>query len=280
MLRRLAKSLAYAPQTQRFAERLEILFPPLRVWHRAQYQRHFQKFYAWERLFQGVYPSAETALTQIPKDRPIGYDNPEAAQFLGRTSPMLPSEYPILFWLGKLLQQNPTILDLGGYLGLSYNWYKPYSIYPPDLRWTVYDVPSVVQSGLSILAREPDPTLHFTANFTEAASANILLASGSLQFCPQRLAAMLAPLPTRPTHLLVNKLPTTHLPTFYTLHNMGPAIAPYRIFNRAEFVTSLAPLGYELVDSWKNPELSCFIPFHPDESVSAYEGFYFRKRSD
>ena len=278
MLRRLAKSLAYAPQTQRIAERLETLIPPLRVWHRSQYQRHFQKFYAWERLFHGVYSSADEALKHIPKDRPIGYDNPEAAKFLGTHSPMLPSEYPILFWLAKLFQENPTILDLGGYLGLSYNWYKPYAIYPPALRWIIYDVPSVVESGLAILAREPDPQLHFTASFAEASAANILLASGSLQFCPETLAEMLALLPIKPTHLLINKLPTTHLPTFYTLHNMGPAIAPYRIFNRQDFLTSLASLGYVEVDTWKNPELSCHIPFHPDESVQSYEGFYLRKR--
>jgi putative methyltransferase (TIGR04325 family) len=280
MLRRIAKSLVYAPRTQRFAERLEGLFPPLRVWHRAQYQRHFQKFYAWERLFHGVYPNADAALREIPKDRPIGYDNPEAAEFLGTHSPMLPSEYPILFWLGKLLKKNPRVLDLGGYLGLSYNWYKPYAIYPQDLRWTVYDVPNVVQSGLGILEREPNPALHFTADFAEAATANVLLASGSLQFCPETLAAMLAALPARPAHLLINKLPATHLPSFYTLHNMGPAIAPYRVCNRADFLASLEALGYQLVDSWKNPELSCFIPFHPDESVPAYDGFYLRLTAD
>ena len=37
-------------------------------------------------------------------------------------------------------------------------------------------------------------------------------------------------------------------------------------------------LEYDLVDEWKVPELSCYIPFHRALSVPAYSGFYFRIR--
>jgi len=277
MLKQFAKGIASSPRVVSFVERLEARAPFLRHWHRMQYQRHFEKVYKYERIFSGVYPDHATALSHIPKDRPIGYDNPETSNFLGRTSPMLPSEYPILFWLSQLLRNHPAVFDFGGYLGLNYNWYRPYNIYPPNLRWTIYDVPAVIREGQRILETEPVPQLTFTTDFSQAASAEILLASGSLQFCAESLAQMLAPLETKPTHLLINKTPGTDHQTYYTLNNMGPAISVYKITNRRTFVASLEALGYELVDSWKNPDLTCYIPFHPDHAVSAFDGYYFRK---
>ncbi len=278
MLRNLLKSLAYSPKLGRLMDRAETLLPPLRIWHRAQYQRHFQKFYPWERLFQGVFPTRESALAAIPPARPVGYDNPAAAEFLDLPTPMLPSEYPILFHLTRLLPNAaaPEIFDLGGHLALAYNWYKPYNILPPTLRWTIYDVPAVVESGNRLLAHTPNSQLRFTTSLAEAAHAPILFASGSLQFCPETLPQMLATLETLPPHLLINKFPATDLPTFFTLQNMGPAIAPYRISNRAEFLAALATLGYTLIDTWHTPELSAHIPFHPNEAVESFEGFYLR----
>jgi len=276
MIKRFAKGLAYSPRVIRFVEALEAKAPFLRQWHRMQYQRHFEKVYQYERIFSGVYPDYATALSHIPKDRPVGYDNPETATFLGRTSSMLPSEYPVLFWLAQILRDNRTVFDFGGYLGLNYNWYQRYRIYPPNMFWTIYDVPAVVLEGQRILETEPDPRLRFTADFSLAASAAVLLASGSLQFCDESLAQMLARLANKPKHLLINKTPLTEGNTFFTLNNMGPAISVYKIANRTEFIASLEALGYELVDSWKNPDLTCYIPLHPDKAVSAFDGLYLR----
>ena len=277
MLKRLMKAIAYSPTSYRFAEAVERALPPLRYWHRAQYQRHFDKLYKYERLFQGVYPDSAAAVRHIPKQRPVGYNNPESAVSLGRGTPMLPSEYPVIYWLSRLLPENPAIFDLGGYLGLSYDWYKKYDIFPADLRWVIYDVPAVVDEGRRMLEREPGRPLHFTNDFAEASAANVLLASGSLQFCEESLAEMLKKLQTLPAHLIINKLAAHPHKEFYTLQNMGPSIAPYRVVRRLDFIRSLEGLDYELVDSWQNPELTCYIPFHPDETVEAFDGFYFRK---
>jgi putative methyltransferase (TIGR04325 family) len=277
MIKRLAKGIAYSPRTVRFVERLEARLPFLRQWHRMQYQRHFDRVYQYERIFNGVYPDYASALAHIPKDRPVGYDNAGAATFLGRTSAMLPSEYPVLFWLAQVLPDNPAVFDFGGYLGLNYNWCRRYNIHPPNLRWTIYDVPAVIREGQQILEREPDPRLQFTTDLTQAASANILLASGSLQFCEESLAEMLEPLASRPANLLINKTPITERETYFTLNNMGPAISVYKISNRTGFIASLGELGYELVDAWKNPDLTCYIPLHPDHTVSAFDGYYFRR---
>ncbi len=55
------------------------------------------------------------------------------------------------------------------------------------------------------------------------------------------------------------------------------AISPYKVVNRSEFISSIEGLGYRLIDTWKNPDLTCYIPFHPDECVKAFDGLYFRR---
>lgn len=279
-MNRFVKSLAYSSRTIRFIESLEDNLSFVRQWHRVQYQRHFEKITEWERIFSGVYPDFATAQLSIPKGHFVGYDNPKAAVFLGRKSSLLPSEYPTLFWLSLLLRSNTTVFDFGGYLAILYNTYKRFGIYPPDLRWTVYDVPAVVAEGQKILEEEPDCLLRYTSCKSDAASSNIMLASGSIQYCEETITELLTPLSHLPDHLLINKLPTTEGAQFFTLQNMGPAIAPYRVVKRSDFIQSVESLGYYLIDSWKNPDLSCYIPFHPDQAVSAFDGFYFSRCMD
>ncbi len=276
MIKQFVKRLAYSPKTIRLLEDLEERLPYLRQYHRMQYQRHFEKIAEWERIFAGVYPDFATAQSHIPAGRPVGYDNPGAATFLGRKSTLLPCEYPTLLWLSLLLRSHTTVFDFGGYLAILYNTYKRFEIYPPHLLWTVYDVPAVVVAGQEILDREPDPSLCFTSDVADAASSDILLASGSLQYCEESMADILSGLRQPPPHLLINKLPTTEREQFFTLQNMGPSVAPYKVVNRNSFIQSIEAHGYELVDSWKNPDLGCYIPFYPDHAVSAFDGFHFK----
>jgi putative methyltransferase (TIGR04325 family) len=67
------------------------------------------------------------------------------------------------------------------------------------------------------------------------------------------------------------------MPSAVTLHNMGTAFCPYRLFNRPEFLSSVEALGYRLVDEWQSPGVSCRIPFEPGHSIGAYSGFYFTR---
>lgn len=277
MLKRLLKSAAYSTRVVRIVEALESKVPGLSQWHRMQYKRHFERVANYERIFSGAYPDFVTAKAHIPKGRPVGYDNLETATFLGREAPLLPSEYPILFWLAKLLPHSPSVFDFGGYLGVLYNAYQRFGIYPEGLRWTVYDVPAVVAAGKQILTREPDERLRFTTDFADAAGAGILLGSGAIHFDQAAFADTLAGLQHLPEHLLINKMPATDGEQFWTLNNMGPAISPYKVVNRAQFIASIEALDYALVDRWRNPDLSCFIPFHPEKSVKEFDGFYFRR---
>jgi putative methyltransferase (TIGR04325 family) len=278
-MKRHVKALLLSSGTKKFVDRIEAAVPLIRKWHRFEYEEHFLRVAEWERLFSGVYPTFAAASKAIPANRNNSYDNPDSASFLGHKSSVRCSDYPVLFWLARLLPDNPNVFDFGGYLGISYYSFEKFLGYPSALQWKIYDVPAVVNAGTKLAREKGRSQLSFTTSFDRAQESSLLLAFGSLQFPEQTLAEFLQPLPQRPRHILLNKLPLTARETFYTLHNMGPALAPYRIANREEFLQSMADLDYELVDSWENPEFGCYIPFHPDHSVRAFSGMYLRQKS-
>lgn len=277
-MKRHIKALLLSPAAKKIVDRIEAAVPLLRKWHRFEYEQHFLRVAQWERLFSGVYPSFAAASAAIPKTRNNSYDNSDSATFLGHKGSVRSTDYPVLFWLSQLLPENPNVFDFGGYLGISYYSFETFLNYPANLQWTIYDVPAVVAAGSRLVAEKQRPQLSFTTDFTRAQNSSLLLAFGSLQFPEQTLADFLRSLPNRPRHLLLNKLPLTDLATFYTLHNMGPALCPYRVANREEFLQSMDALGYEVVHSWEDAEFGCYIPFYPDHSVRAYSGMYLRQR--
>jgi putative methyltransferase (TIGR04325 family) len=67
------------------------------------------------------------------------------------------------------------------------------------------------------------------------------------------------------------------LASVVTLHNMGSAMCPYHLFNRAEFLAGFQSLGYRVSDEWTNPDLGARIPLHREHSVAAFSGFYFER---
>lgn len=208
----------------------------------------------------------------------MGYDTTAAAQLYGdRLRRLFPSDYPVLFWLRTLLDDVRSVFDFGGHVGIGYHAYQRVLDFPRDLTWTVCDVPAVVTEG-ERLAREAGATaLRFTTDFAGAADAQLLLAAGSLQYVERTLAAALASLTRMPRHIIVNKTPTYAGDEFFTLQNIGVTFCPYRIAARDGLRESLAPLGYTLVDSWENPDLSCTIPFHEAHAPITYVGHYFRR---
>lgn len=277
MIHRLARRSLYSFSGKRIVDWIENAVPFLRSWHRFAYHEHFAHIASWERLFSGVYPDFATARAAIPREHAVGYDNPAAATFLGRQAPIVPSDYPMLFWLSRIFADGArTVFDFGGYTGITYNSYKPFAIYPRGLRWIVYDVPAIVAQGERFLLADPEAALSYTTTL-DGAAADVLLAAGSLQFCERQLADVIATFPVPPQYVLVNKLPAGK-ETFTTLQNMGPAISPYRIFERRAFVASIEAVGYTLIDTWEDAELGCYIPFYPEKALPAFSGFAFRRK--
>jgi putative methyltransferase (TIGR04325 family) len=107
----------------------------------------------------------------------------------------------------------------------------------------------------------------------------VVFTSGTLQLVEEPFAGLLAQLGKKPRHLLINRVPITNRPTYYTIADQVTSCCAYRIANRAEFVNSFRQLGYSLIDSWHCYELSCRILFHPTRSLRPYSGMYLRLAS-
>jgi putative methyltransferase (TIGR04325 family) len=231
------------------------------------------------RLFRGIFPNFSSAAEALPATRAVGYDNAASAyRVIDEWLTISEYDYPIMFWLSKLLPECRLLFDWGGNVGLKYFAYQKYLSYPEQMRWRVCDVPAVVAAGEQVAERERAGALDFTTVLDTMAESDILLAAGSLHFIEDPFAE-LQKLPALPKHLLLCKVPAHDQPSAVTLHNMGTSICLYHLFNRREFVAKVAALGYELIDSWVSSDCSCHIPFHPKYSVRAYSGFYFRKRA-
>jgi putative methyltransferase (TIGR04325 family) len=147
--------------------------------------------------------------------------------------------------------------------------------FSPGLTWTICEVPAVVRRGRELALSKGVRELNFTTDTAEANSADIFLASGSLQFIETSVWNLIEHLDSMPRHLLLNRVPLYDAPSFVTLHNMGKAICACQIWNEVEFIDRIQSLNCVLRDKWEVPEFSYRIPFHPNRSVKHYEGLYF-----
>jgi putative methyltransferase (TIGR04325 family) len=230
------------------------------------------------RLFHGLYADFATAEAAIPAARACGYDNAASAErVLAEWLDVYPSDFPVIVWLAKLLPACELLFDWGGNVGLKYFAFAKYLDYPAEFTWLVNDVPAVVELGRATARREGASGLRFTTSLEELPRADVLLAAGALHFIDDPLGKLRA-LSRLPAHLLLSKVPALEAPSAWSVHNMGTALCPYRLFNRDELVAEIEGLGYALVDEWRIPDVTCEIPFHPDYAIDAYSGFYFTRR--
>lgn len=239
-----------------------------------EYNRRFER---WPGSYRGVFDTFAESRASAPNDK-IGFDHAELAHLYdARIGKAFPSDYPVLFWLARLLPELRSVFDWGGHIGVSYYSYAKYLDFPERLRWRVGDVPKIIQAGAELARKRGATALSFTQHIAEADGFDLLLANGSLQFVETLFSESLRALGERPRHLLINKLPVYDGPTFVTLENTIHSYNPYRVSNRTAFLDSIQALGYSLVDEWRTPDITCRIPLHRERSIDAYSGFYFRR---
>ena len=269
-----AKSIFLSPQCKASVDWLEDHLPLLRKWHRFEYDQHFDRVSQWNRMFSGVYPTFQAAEQAIPAGKTVGFDHSQTAAFLGFKTKLLPSDYPVMYWLRELIGPSSRIFDFGGYSGITYRAYAPYLRYPDEMKWMVYDVPAVIAAAKQYQCEVHDSEKHlqFTDKIEDGNGSDVFLASGSLQYCDRNLTDYIQTMAVRPRYLLLSKMPMMDGPSFVTLQNMGPAIAPYRVFSQDQFHREIDSLGYRIVDQWSNPDVACYIPFHPDNTVKECTG--------
>jgi putative methyltransferase (TIGR04325 family) len=238
------------------------------------YERRFAKNCTG--CFRGVYKSFAEANLSAPKSKPLGFNRPEYAQeFKDRRTKVFSFDYPILFWLSRLMAEGCRIFDLGGHAGTHFYSYANYLTYPPGLSWVVCDLPEITRVGEELARKENQAAICFTNRLEDASGSDILIAAGSVQYIESPpLSVMLSKLERKPPHLLINKLPLYHGEQFVTLQNGGAAFHPQYVFNREAFIHSLISVGYSVKDRWTVDTHSGYIPFHPERSFSCHSGLY------
>jgi len=227
--------------------------------------------------FKGVYNSFEEAVQSAPKTKKIGYDHDSLAEWYAKEldETVKDYDYPVLFWLEKLLTEQSTLFDFGGNVGTHYYQYRGYLKLKETVKWIVLDLPEIVKAGKKY---RQEPNLFFTDNLEETQNADIMLASGVVQYIDD-FSVFINSLHFTPRHLLINRIPLYDGERFVTLQNGGEVFYPQYVFNRKEFIATVEQAGYELKDEWVDRMDGCFIPFNPKNSLPNYTGLYFELKS-
>lgn len=244
------------------------------------YQRLFARQFFGANSYCGAWDSFAEAKAHAPTVLPSSYDS-AAAGTMYRTELqyITVSDYPVVYWLARLLANgHHRLFDLGGHIGVKYYAFQRYLQFPQSLHWVVHDVPAVLAAG-RLYAAEHDTQrqLGFADSPEQASGSDVLMATGSLQYLDYTLAELIARLPQRPQHVLVNLTPMHPDRSYFTLQHIGIAICPYRVSAVPEFVTAMEELGYTTVDRWATHERNVRVPFRPECDIDSYHGFYFRR---
>ncbi len=252
---------------------------PVRAYREARFERFFVSSKAYS-TFRGVFPSFDAARASAPAGGSLGFDSEAfTSEYEDRLSRLFDYDYPVLFWLQSLLREGSRVFDIGGHVGVHFYAYQKVLRYPEGLRWTVCEVPAIAEAGRKRARGLGESRLDFTSDLPAMAGADVVIAAGSVQYIESpALPDVLAGLPHRPRHVILNKIPLYDGPAFVTLQNAGASFVPTRIFNRRLLLDGLCAAGYELVDSWENPGRRCHIAFHPERSFPAMSGVYLRSR--
>ncbi|MGH6813391.1 MAG: methyltransferase, TIGR04325 family [Methylocella sp.] len=187
-----------------------------------------------------------------------------------------PSDYAAFYHMQGLLSRWSKIFDPGGNVGNLFYCHKRYLHFAPHLVWQVYDLPKWTEERRRHVAEHGEKQLQFTRNWEDASGADLLLVSSSLQFFDPPVYHMVAELPEKPAHILINRSPLIDGPTKATVRDDGFFRTARVHYNRGELIAAFETIGYELIDSWQAAELSLSVVGKPEFSAAPYSGLYFR----
>lgn len=225
--------------------------------------------------FRGAFPSYEAALSAVRPGALAGYDHDGVSEVHEEKMQQVRVwDYPLLYWLARLAPS--CVVDAGGHTGVKYRAFARH-LDLDCIDWVVFDLPAIVRAGRA-KARPEDRTLSFVDRIEDAPAADVLLASGLLQYVNTPLAELVRRMRALPEHILLNKVATRDGPAVVTLENFGLAEIPYQVRRRDEVPTALAELGYDIIDEWVIPSLAHVIPTHPELGRSTSRGYAARLR--
>ena len=246
----------------------------------ARYEKEFFRSCGWKNLHLGRFDSFREARQFAERRQVVAHYEIDHRSWLQDQGVLKPHDYPILFWLDRLLTEGDVLVDLGGSVGVSFYTYSHRLHYPEHFQWRVCELADAVLLGRQLAHERNAHQLVFTEDRGALNEASILLAAGALQFIESNLPALLRDVPQPPTHVLINRLALTPTgPAYVTLQNTGHSITPCKVDTLQAFVSGIEHAGYTLIDTWRCLENSIRVPFHPECSLRHFYGFYFA-RSD
>jgi len=247
------------------------------VFRRLIYNARFERGKAGPNAYNGAFDTFGDAERAAPAGRPRGYDHLSLAGYYRELASRPDvTDYPVLFWLQSVLCRPSRIFDFGGHIGVSAYALRNHIASADSLRWTICDVPAIVREGEALARARDRHDLQFTTDFHDADGADVLMASGSLQYVDAGfLAEELGTLQSPPRHVFVNRTPLHPSRRFFTVQCIGPTFNVYTVDQRDRFIEGMSQIGYRVVDSWDCPR-RFEIPFCPGHELDAYSGLYFR----
>ena len=171
-----------------------------------------------------------------------------------------PSDYAALFHIRPMLPGIRRIFDLGGNVGNLFYCYCQYLDLPPEITWQVRDLPCNIARGRAMADARGARQLHFSDKWTDASGADLLIASGSLHYFERPLPQMIADLPVKPLHVLINRTPLTGGAPVATVQEVGEFRVACMLYNRSELIRDFTRVGYVLVDAWQAAALIAESP--------------------
>jgi putative methyltransferase (TIGR04325 family) len=188
-----------------------------------------------------------------------------------------PWDYPVVFWLERLLYESGCVLDAGGHMGTKYRAFRQYlRLEERKIRWIIYDLPVLVDQGKKRALEEGLNKLEFIDTLSNAPAVDIKLVSGLLQYLDIPFSDLVGQMRSLPQHIIVNKVALREEETIFTLENFGVALVPYQIRNRQVFLNEIHSMGYDIMDEWEIPSLSHVIPSRSEAGRSQSAGFYLK----
>ncbi|GGF64229.1 hypothetical protein GCM10007301_25050 [Azorhizobium oxalatiphilum] len=243
----------------------------------------------WSRrmnLFHGLHDSFDAAEAQARRFSAVGWNDSALAKEVidhehpvhrGGMDPTQPSQFAVLLWLGKLLRQGMTVLDVGGAGGIAFETAERFDLLDEGHHWHVVDMPRMVEHGRARHARLKSERISFGTDLGRAPPCDLLLALGAIQYMRDPIGqhgpGLLESIRKKPDYILLNKVPVWDGPDQWTNQSFVTTSSPYRIFNRDGLVRYIQRHGYRIAHSWQVRELDLRIPFHPECSLDHFEGF-------
>ncbi len=230
--------------------------------------------------FRGIFKDFKEAMESSPSTKPIGYNNKRAAKlYKERMDKIHSTDYPVLFWMNKLSSEIETVFDFGGHVGIHYFSYsKVINRIETLKKWTVCDVPSVVDEGKKYALARKSLNLNFVNELSACENYDLFLASGSLQYLEWELHDQIKALNVPPKIVIINMTPLHPMFKSITLQSIGASFCPYLIRREVDFVKGMQNIGYEILDQWNNEEKKCNIAFEYERSLTFYRGMVFKLR--